>query len=326
MAHSDDRPRTLVIVNPAAGGGAAARAEPRVASYLRRREVPADFVRSRSGDDVRRLAAEAASRGYTRVAVLGGDGTFHQAVSAALSEGVAGHLEFAFLPAGNGNDIARGFGIPEDALEAARLLGVSPPKGTTHRFDALRVQAAKGGERYYFGAGGMGLDAEAAQLVNRRFRGWPGTLRYIAAAFAAYRSFQPVELEAAFDAVKWQGRVLLAAVANVPCYGAGIGIAPAAVPDDGWLDVTLVEPLPLGRLVEALPGIVRREARHPDWPEITHHRARRVSLAVAKNASSSSRTPRAALFHGDGELLGESPLEVEVAPAAVRVVTPEKIR
>jgi diacylglycerol kinase family enzyme len=32
---------------------------------------------------------------------------------------------------------------------------------------------------------------------------------------------------------------------------------------------------------------------------------------------------RSALVHGDGELLGESPVEISVLPAAIRVIAPQ---
>ncbi len=295
--------RLCVIVNPTAGGGRAGRAEPAVADYLRSHGCAAEFARSRDSADVRRLAAEAAGRGCDTIAALGGDGTFHHAVRGAFGSGVA----FAFLPAGNGNDIARGLGIPGDPVDAARVLLRYLPRPV----DALRARFAAGGEEVFLGAGGLGLDAETAQEVNGRFRRLPGVARYIAAALWTLTHFTPLLIECVADAAApLHLPIILAAVANSPTYGSGLWIAPTAKMDDGQLEVTLVGALPFTRILEAIPVLARTGDLR--WPEIRRLRARRVTLRAA----------RTALFHGDGEILGQAPVEIECLPGAVRIHAP----
>jgi diacylglycerol kinase (ATP) len=128
-------------------------------------------------------------------------------------------------------------------------------------------------------------------------------VRYVASW--AFRSFQPIGLNIDLDGEHWSGKALLAAVANSPSYGAGILIEPAARMDDGWLNVVLVADLSWTRIVEAILPILRNGDLR--WPEIERRRARRVRLEA----------DRPALFHGDGELLGDLPADVEVLPRAV---------
>jgi len=307
-ADSRLKEKTLVIVNPVAGGGRALRAEPLVADYFRQQGLQADFTHSQSSEDAGRRAAEAVASGYTCIVVLGGDGAFHHIVNGALPDarGAAEPL-LGLLPAGNGNDIATGLGIPEDPIAAARTLLTAPVR----RVDVLRARFADGQTHLYVGAGGMGLDAEAARLVHSRFRRLPGALRYGAAGLVVLRNFPPLEITAEMDSQSWRGRVLFAAVANAPAYGAGVRVAPDAVMDDGWLDVVLVGEMPWFEVVDALVEILRRDSRL-EREAILRFRARRVTL----------RADRAALFHGDGEVLGASPVEVEVLPGALRIVAP----
>ncbi len=291
--------KILVLVNPASGGGRARRALPQVIDYLREQQVRADFVESTSLEDLEQRAAEASGAGYTHLAVLGGDGAFHHAVNGAF-----GHpLVLGFFPAGSGNDIAAGLEIPNDPIAAAHEFLRSPPR----QVDAVRARCANVKARLYVGAGGLGFDAEAAQLVNGRFRRLPGVTRYIAAALWLLRKFEPLELAAEMDGERWSGAALFAAAANAPSYGSGVKIAPQARMDDGWLEITLVGALPWTRLVEALPPVLRTGDLR--WPEIHRYRARRVRF----------ETNRAALFHGDGEVLGESPVEIELLPNAIQV-------
>ena len=300
------RADTLVIVNPAAGGGRALRAEGEVAKYFLHGNRRADFVRSQSADDFRLRAADAARGGYRAVVALGGDGAFHHLVEATLGLDVV----LGFFPAGNGNDIAEALGIPKDAVAAASVFLKSAPRA----IDVIRATFAGGKSAVYVGAGGVGMDAEAALLANTRFRRLPYVTRYLAGALWSFWRFKSLAVEAGMETdsgfVKWPGKILLAVVANSPWYGSGFRIAPMAEMDDGWFDVALVEEIPWTRLLEALPVLLRTGDLR--WPEIHRYRARRMTL----------RTDRPALVHGDGEILGETPVEFEILPAAIRVAAP----
>ncbi|MGC1684190.1 MAG: diacylglycerol kinase family protein [Candidatus Acidiferrales bacterium] len=299
---------TLIIVNPVAGGGLAARMRPVIARYFFDHARPVDLAVSKSTENFRHIATQAIASGYRYIIALGGDGAFHHLVDVTFGSSVI----LGLLPAGNGNDIAEGLNLPRDLIEAAHAF----LHGRPGPIDAVRANfpaaSTPAPEAIFIGAGGLGLDAEAAQLANTRFRAWPGVTRYIAGVLWARRKFQSIELEAAMDGESWYARVLFAAVANAPCYGSGVRIAPSAKMDDGWLEVTLVEEMPLSRLVEAIPIVLR--SGDIRWPEVHRYRCRNVKF----------QTNRPALVHGDGEILGDSPVEFEIVPGAVQIMLPRK--
>ncbi|MGH9795339.1 MAG: diacylglycerol/lipid kinase family protein [Candidatus Acidiferrales bacterium] len=293
--------KTLLLINPVAGGGRARRSAPHVTALLRKHGIHLGVAESRDAQDVRAHAAGAAAAGFRNVAVLGGDGTLHHAVNAALQTGV----NFAFFPAGNGNDMARGLGIPLDPIAAAYAF----VRGHPRPVDLLRARFACGETAHVLSACGVGLDGQAARLAATRFRRLPGAMRYVVAALYALVGFKPLQMEVEWGEGNCFGPLPLAAVANGPSYGAGIRIEPAARMDDGLLNVVLVQPLPVTRVLEAIPILLRDGNLR--WPEIRRIRTRRVRL-----------TPRdgSAAFHGDGELSGTPPVEIEVAPAATRFI------
>ncbi len=299
--------KALVIVNPASGGGSALRAEPHVASYLKLREVGADFVRSASVADIQEKSRRAAADGYTHVVALGGDGTFHHVVE-GMYGGIAGVGAIAgFFPSGNGNDIAVALGIANDPVRAAEQFC----NGAVRAVDLVRVTCSGGRVSHFIGVGGMGLDAEAAYLANTRYAKLPGWMRYVAGTFSAFFRTGPLQLRMEMDGDVWDGPALFAAVANGTSYGAGARIAPDAKMDDGLLDVAVVGDVKFLRLLEALPrlftsGDLRR------FPEVQRFRCKRVKILSARSAR----------VHGDGEDLGVSPAEFEVLPGAMRVVVP----
>ena len=293
---------TLIIVNPVSGGGGALAAEPHVRDFLAAQGWGVQFVHSRSAEDVRELAAKGAASGYGYVVALGGDGAFHYVVEGVLgTDAIAG-----FFPAGGGNDIARDLGIPADPVRAAAAFLKSRPRAV----DVVRVRFRDGRTAHFIGAGGMGLDAQAAHLANTKFRGWPGATRYLAGALVTFFSKPPLELRAEMDGTRWAGRALFAAVANSTSYGSGVQIAPEAKLDDGWLNVVLVEEMKWTRLFEAIPIVLGSGDLRFD--EVKRFRCKRVVL----------KAERPAMVHGDGEELGEAPAEFEVVPGAVRVMAP----
>lgn len=298
----ETNPDILVIVNPSSGGGRAGRAEPSVAAALAEHDRASTFVRSRSAGDIREYAARAAADGIRYVAALGGDGTLHH-----LIEGVIGtDVVVGFFPAGNGNDIARGLGIPNHPVEAAKAF----LQGTPRAVDLVRVRSNGGRVSHFIGAGGLGMDAEAAHLANTRFKTWPKTSRYLVGMLQAYLGGTLWNLSAEIDGVRWSGEILFAAVANGNSYGSGLHIAPEAKMDDGWLDIVLVGQVRFLRLLKAIP-IVLTSGDLRGFPEVQRFRCRKISM----------ETDRVARVHGDGENLGESPAEFEVLPGAVQIMT-----
>ena len=82
--------------------------------------------------------------------------------------------------------------------------------------------------------------------------------------------------------------------------------------DDALIDVVLVQEIGLARLVEAIP-IVLTSGDLRGFPEVKRYRCKRIVL----------EGERPAKVHGDGELLGETPVELSVVPRAVQVMTPK---
>jgi diacylglycerol kinase (ATP) len=296
------KPDIFIIVNPAAGRGEARRHAPAVRDYLSSKGRRVELCESRNSEDVCAQAARAAQSGYPCVLALGGDGTFHH-----LAEGILGTAASAgFLPAGNGNDVARALGIPADPIRAADAF----LRSKVRAIDLLRARFPSGQVAHSVCVGGMGLDARAAHLASTRFGRWPGASRYVAGGLVTYFEGAAFELRADIDGRGWQGRALFAVAANAPEYGSGLRIAPAAEIDDGWLDLVMVRELAWTRVFEAIPILLT--AGDLRFPEIERFRSKRVRL----------ETDRPVKVHGDGEILGESPVEFEIVPGALRVMAP----
>jgi diacylglycerol kinase (ATP) len=99
-------------------------------------------------------------------------------------------------------------------------------------------------------------------------------------------------------------------VLNSPTYGAGLRLAPGAVLDDGSLNVVLIEDIGILGVLRLLPRLMGSgELR---TPRVKRWKAARVRLT----------TNRPCLFQGDGEIIGSTPVDIEVVPRAIQVLSP----
>jgi len=302
---SEDR-SVVVLANPAAGGGRAGEALPSLRQFAAKTRWNAQFQVTASAGDLARRARQAAAEGAPQILVLGGDGTF-QVLLNALN--VPGDVVLGILPAGGGNDLAASLGLPPDPVESAALL----MNGIIDFLDVAQVSTADGNKRLYAGGGGVGLDAEAARYAGGPYRNLRGRRRYLLAAIRALAGFHAIRVRAQFEpseSESLEADALLVGVLNTPSYGAGLRLAPAAKTNDGSLDLVLLEDLTFGEILAALHSLARNG-------ELKDHRVHRYPIRRVR-----IETDKPCLFHGDGEILGYTPVEVSVLPRAVRVVRP----
>lgn len=270
----------------------------RVTALLEARNVKATVLQTAGPTDAIQLARQAAESGAELLLVIGGDGTIRDVAEGVVS--ASGTTTVGILPAGTGNDLARTLGIPSQlgpAVEVA-LTGAS-----------LDLDVWRWNDTPFVNIAGVGLDAAVAGAVNRKFRHLHGPLAYVAGALYALPRFQPFPLTLQLPDGKWSGTVWLAAFASGKCYGGGMQIAPDAAPDDGLLDIVVVEKTSRAELLRQLPGLF--SGRHVNHPKVRIVRAASVEIQAP---------PQDATL--DGELLGATPARVWRDATRLRVRVP----
>jgi diacylglycerol kinase (ATP) len=294
-----------VFVNPAAGRGGAGRKVAEMRNAFARLKYVAKIVQTDSADEFRNQVRRALREGCATLIAMGGDGTLQLLVNEVLGQ----DLQVGVIPAGCGNDFAAALGITKNVEKAVEIIA----GGKTRRVDLVCVRNSSGLNAAYLGGGGMGIDAEALRYANGRFARWPGRLRYLASALAALRGFRGVQVQAAFpesDVPNVAKLVLLAAVLNAPALGGGLRLAPDARLDDGMLEVVMIEMLRKREVLALIPRLlITGELRSG---RTVRMRSAKIKLTAEKETS----------FQGDGELLGKTPVEIEVMSKALRVLAP----
>ncbi|MCU1537344.1 MAG: Sphingosine kinase [Humibacillus sp.] len=257
-----------------------------------------------SGPDAaiaRARAAAAVAEGIETLVVVGGDGTAH--LGANIVAGTATRL--LVVAAGTGNDLATHLGLPvRDPAAAVALLR----SGRTRSIDAGRVRRDGAPDQWFAGVLGAGFDAVVAARAERMR--WPhGHLRYLLAVLRELPVFRPIPYTVTLDGHRLETRAMLVTVANTTSFGGGMQVSPAAVDDDGLLDVMIVHELSMSAFLRVFPRVY--SGTHVTHPAVEQHRAAHVRLEADGIRS-----------QADGEPFADLPVDVEVVPGALRVVVP----
>ncbi len=296
----------LVLGNPTAGGGRARAILPRMRKMFESLGISAQFLAESSAEELESSARRAISQNRRLLLAMGGDATFQSLANAVFGADVV----VGVLPVGGGNDFATALGIiSRDPLKAAEAI----LRGRPRHVDLVSARTADGKKRFYAGGGGIGLDAEAASYASGSYRHIPGRIRYIAAALRALAGYLPLDVQVEFPGSEQDpvtAKALLAGVLKTPTYGAGLRLAPDATVDDGLLHVVLIESLSTFSVLKLLPRLL-------GTGELRTARVKRWNVKCVRLT-----TDRPCLFHGDGEILGPTPVELEVVPRAIRVLAP----
>lgn len=300
--------RTTVVFNPTVTDEAACAGLRRVLEE--HGHHGADFVPTTAEDPGEGQAARAVRDGATLVVVCGGDGTVRAAAEALAGTGIP----LAVVPCGTGNLLARNLGLP---VKPAEALAVAL-RGAPHRIDLGRIEGDGMAPAHFTVMSGAGLDAAMLESTSDRAKavlGWPA---YVVAGLRELRAPRmrlTVGLDGARPLRRTARMVLLANTGKVQ---GGAALVPAARPDDGLLDLMILDPRGPAGWLSAVASLVRRR---PERETGHTGRSRPVEYFTFRHADIRFETPQPRELDGDPVAPGRR-LTAQVRPGALTVLMP----
>ncbi|MFN2371958.1 MAG: diacylglycerol kinase family protein, partial [Candidatus Krumholzibacteriia bacterium] len=229
------------------------------------------------------------------VVAVGGDGTIHEVIQgldlAAQRLGI--------IPAGSGNDFVWQHGIPRT------------PEAAVARIAAGQEQAVDLGAwaagRFHNNLG-FGFEAEVNRL-SHQVRGVRGPALYFVALARALADLRTYPVELAWEGGAFTGPLATGALLNGRRVGGAFRLCPAAVTDDGLLDLVTVAAMGRLGILTALGPVLR--GREPRDARISRARSSWLRLRAAAPVP----------VYMDGEYCGEHhALDVRMLPGALRLL------
>lgn len=276
-----------LILNPNSGGGKGLSRGLAAAEILK----PSITHSATSYEDTLVAVDSAAAAGCQVIAACGGDGLMHAVIQGCVKY----NLTLLPIPAGTGNDFARGLGVE-----------VKDPLSILHktRVDE-RIDLGQLANRYFGAILSSGFDAVVNERANK-IR-WPkGPMRYNLAMLQELPKFRPIPFTLRLDGLELKREAMLVAVANAPSYGGGMLVCPDASMDDGLFDVMILNAVSKPEFLKVFPSVYK--GSHVNHRAVEIHRAAHVRIEAN------------AIGYADGERMGSLPIEARVAPAALTIL------
>jgi diacylglycerol kinase (ATP) len=291
--------RALLITNPAAAR-TQQRAVEAVMRTLRGAGWDAEVLATGGPGDAKRLAEYGVKEGVDVVAVFGGDGTTMQAAAALVGTDVS----LGIIPGGTGNLLAGNLRIPASPARAARALVAGKPTP----FDLGRMERP-GGVQYFAVACGAGLDARVmAGTLSEHKRRW-GMAAYVATTLRLVGDIKSTMHVITIDGVEYDAHAAMVLVANcgevIPPL---VRLRPGIRPDDGLLDVVVVQANGFSQSVRAVWDLLRSADTL-------------VGFASGREIRVESDPVQPVQLDGEGG--GVTPFTATVVPGAIRIMVPK---
>ncbi|HYZ06831.1 MAG TPA: diacylglycerol kinase family protein [Rubrobacter sp.] len=294
-----EKSKARVICNPSSGGGSYDPDE--IRDELEGLEV--EWVQTEGPEDAIG-AAEEWSEGL--LVVAGGDGTINDVVNGLGRAGFPEGVTLGILPAGTGNDLAATLCIPEDPDLAKDVI----LQNRGRWLDVARVRSDGIGERFFINVATGGLGAEISDANDEELKRRWGKLSYLRASLEVARNFDVRKLMLYIDGGERQVEAVNIAVGNCRYTGGGWPATPKANPEDGLLDVVIIENLGVTDLLNLTPAVLA-ESDYLDSDGVLFVRAKEIRVDTQ---------PPGLEFTVDGEVIGNEPTQFSVLPRALKVI------
>lgn len=240
------------------------------------------------------------NQSYNQVIIIGGDGTFNEAVNGIMLNPLADQQVFGFLPGGTGNSFLYDLG-GEKYSKAIEII----KKGQIKNIDILKLNLKKS-VKYSINIVGWGLVSDV-NIMSEKLRFF-GSARYnIASAYYIFNKkhrYATIEI----DGRKIEDNFLFLLCSNTIHTGKGMKAAPHAKLDDGLLDVTIVKSnIPTTSLISLLLKIF--SGKHIYSKYVEYQQVETVKIYPSKNE----------MLNIDGENKWSTPVVISVIPKKLSI-------
>lgn len=292
-----------LIYNPVSGQGDAD-AQRLFIEYALSASLDLTVLETTPEESAETLAERALAEGAEGVVASGGDGT----ISAVAGKLVNTGIPLGIIPRGTANAIAAAFGISDNLEAACQTILTGIPR-------EIDVGSCNGKPLLLLA--GVGLEADVIEQANRQLKNRLGTAAYIFSAFQQVR-----ELKTFSATLETQDRIISfdasgITVANAAPATSVLAQGPSdVVPFDGLLDVTIFAPEGTGGAIAASYNLFQTA--------MNRRSSKREDIGYFRCSALTINTDEPQKVVLDGEMMGETPIEIRCIPKGLILMTPRE--
>ena len=235
------------------------------------------------------------------VLVLGGDGTMHEVINGLLCRADGIKLPIGNLPTGSGNSLLYDLGKYDVPTTLNNIL-----KHKVKKVDVLKVSTSKK-IIYSINLVGWGMGNDIG-LLAEKLR-WIGPMRYNIASIIEIFRYKGRKAEIIIDEQKFSENYALITACNTIHVGKGMKMAPNASLNDGKMDIVMIKNnFSKLELLNLFPKLFTGE--HIKNKKVIYKQGKCFTLNPLKDE----------ILNIDGEIVGETPITIEVIPKAIELL------
>jgi YegS/Rv2252/BmrU family lipid kinase len=310
MSNCTDSNEWLIIVNPNAGRGKGKKDWDRISFLLRKEEIPFTVKFTERKGHAIKLSLNAISEGYRKIMTVGGDGTLNEVVNGVFANNSCPTTDIilSLIPVGTGNDWGRMFGIPLDYEKAVKI--IRDDKRMLHDVGLVSYYNASEKEtRYFINIAGLGFESVVVRKTNvQKDNGRGGKLIYFYNLLTSLLSYKNTRAEITIDGEMTTANVFSVNIGNGRYCGGGMRQTPNALPDDGLLDVTIINGMGKFEIIRNLK--ILYDGTILSHPKIEGYKCRSIQV----------KSDSIMYTEADGESLGHTPSEFSIIPSGINIV------
>ncbi len=311
MCRNETIQEWLVIVNPNAGIRRGIKDWYLISSLLEKYGfdfLPMFTERPRHAIEITKKHVE---EGFNKIIVVGGDGTMNEVINGIFQQTRfhTTQVIIGMITIGTGNDWGRMFNIPRDYEQAVKT--IKNCKVFIQDAGVVKYSHEEGTEnRYFINIAGLGFDAVVTRKSNKlKEKGKGGQFLYFANIFSCLLRYKHVNAVINIDGKDYENKIFSMNVGIGKYNGGGMIQLPKAIANDGLFDLTVIKKLSKPDVILSLKRLYNGTiSEHP-----------KVETYTGKSIKIDSDTK--IHLETDGESLGHTPLEFEIIPQSLKVIS-----
>jgi diacylglycerol kinase (ATP) len=296
--------KILLIVNPVSGKRDSKKILPNVILRLKNK-YKVEIIESEFKGHIEKILYTYQIQNYHFCCIVGGDGSFHEAINGLMDRKDQVRIPLALLPTGSGNSLARDLGILNLKTAFQKII--------SNKISKLDIAQINYNNKtvYSFNIVGWGMVATVG-VKAEKFR-WLGTSRYTLLSLfeVIFKQTNKATIEY-YDCNKKKyiinGNFMFAALCNTIHTGKGMKIAPKAKLNDGLIDLVLIKDASRFKLLKLMSKLF--SGMHIYDKSVEYSKISKFKL----------NTDKKSVLNIDGEIKASAPFELKVIHNAIEII------
>jgi diacylglycerol kinase (ATP) len=290
--------KILLIYNPISGEGTFKERLDSIIEILQKFGFIVIVHRINPGEDLTAFIKKSDIMPDTILAA-GGDGTIHQVVNMMFKANIE-DVPLGIIPAGTSNDIARYFSIPMDPCAAAKIIGNN---------NISSIDLGKANDQYFVNVFSGGFIIDVPHTTSVRLKNLAGRMAYYIKGIEKLPNIKPIHVKLLSPEMIIDEKILLFIILNGSIAGGFRNLAPASM-QDGKLDILIIKPVPIPKLLSLFVKILKGE--HIGDPALIYFKSSGPIEINCQNSCSDI----------DGEKGPEFPIRINIYPNKLSIYLP----